>query len=267
MAALINRPKKSYKIVKLHREQSVFLTVLLVIYLLPCCNLMKLKDAENGKLKEDENGKLKEDDNDFYLAANGNWCGMCPAGEFVSKDCARNLSKAQCEKCARGTFSMFLDRATSCKECKTCEIDQDKITECTTVNDTVCVCRKKNFDYVPDLGCVPKPPPSSTPSTPTSVFPECPEGDKTRNRTCLPCSNCSTDIPPDKNETFPQNEILLYGMIGVGLCILSTIIICGFLYYYTKRHRNKKSISLGGEDGSECKIEMEPLNTSARNVQ
>ncbi|XP_025959252.1 tumor necrosis factor receptor superfamily member 1A [Dromaius novaehollandiae] len=81
-------------------------------------------------------------------------CMRCHAGTYKSKDCERPDQAPVCLPCANGTFTAVDNTMSKCFQCTQCRSDFQQIVEtpCTPKQDTVCGCRKNQYQTgLPDL--------------------------------------------------------------------------------------------------------------------
>ncbi|KGL85252.1 Tumor necrosis factor receptor superfamily member 1A, partial [Tinamus guttatus] len=74
-------------------------------------------------------------------------CMRCHAGTFKLKDCEGPEQAPVCHPCANGTFTAVDNTMSKCFQCTQCRSDFHQIVEspCTPKQDTVCGCRKNQY--------------------------------------------------------------------------------------------------------------------------
>ncbi|KFQ16797.1 PREDICTED: tumor necrosis factor receptor superfamily member 1A, partial [Merops nubicus] len=83
-----------------------------------------------------------------YLHPRGTHCCMrCHAGTYKAKDCDRPGQAPVCLPCANGTFTAVDNTISKCYPCTRCRTEFQQIVEspCTLKQDTVCGCRKNQY--------------------------------------------------------------------------------------------------------------------------
>ncbi|NXW64414.1 TNR1A factor, partial [Eurystomus gularis] len=83
-----------------------------------------------------------------YLHPRGTHCCMrCHAGTYKAKDCDRPDQAPLCLPCANGTFTAVDNTMSKCFPCTRCRTEFQQIVEspCTLKQDTVCGCRKNQY--------------------------------------------------------------------------------------------------------------------------
>ncbi|KAK6176880.1 hypothetical protein SNE40_015094 [Patella caerulea] len=200
----------------------------------------------------------------WYKAKNGLTCRKCPKGHFVLIDCKVNSTVGQCQECQKETYYPRMSKYASCKACKHCGIGQKIKEQCTTISDTVCVCRD-NLVEIQNIGgsgsyCVPKTDTSVNPqqssSTTVPQRPECLSGmyrDMSKNNDCFPCSNCSNVIHPcngthdticassqNTNESDNSNQGLIIGITVAAVVIVAIVgILAAAIRYYINKQKGR----------------------------
>ncbi|XP_042666766.1 tumor necrosis factor receptor superfamily member 1A isoform X2 [Centrocercus urophasianus] len=85
-----------------------------------------------------------------YLHPKGTHCCMrCHAGTYKSKDCKWPDQAPVCLPCPNGTFTAVDNIMKKCFQCTRCraELQQIEETPCTLKQDTVCGCRKNQYQF------------------------------------------------------------------------------------------------------------------------
>ncbi|KAM7128608.1 LOW QUALITY PROTEIN: tumor necrosis factor receptor superfamily member 1A-like [Ciconia maguari] len=74
-------------------------------------------------------------------------CMRCHAGTYKAKDCDRPDQAPVCLPCANGTFTAVDNTMSKCFQCTHCRTEFQQIVEtpCTPKQDTVCGCRKNQY--------------------------------------------------------------------------------------------------------------------------
>uniref|UniRef100_A0A8B9FZT5 TNFR-Cys domain-containing protein n=1 Tax=Amazona collaria TaxID=241587 RepID=A0A8B9FZT5_9PSIT len=74
-------------------------------------------------------------------------CMRCHAGTYKAKDCDRPDQAPVCLPCANGTFTAVDNTMSKCFQCTRCRTEFQQIVEtpCTPKQDTVCGCRKNQY--------------------------------------------------------------------------------------------------------------------------
>ncbi|NXJ65609.1 TNR1A factor, partial [Rostratula benghalensis] len=74
-------------------------------------------------------------------------CMRCHAGTYKAKDCQRPDQAPVCPPCANGTFTAVDNTMSKCFPCTHCRTELQQIVEspCTPKQDTVCGCRKNQY--------------------------------------------------------------------------------------------------------------------------
>ncbi|NXJ11804.1 TNR1A factor, partial [Odontophorus gujanensis] len=83
-----------------------------------------------------------------YVHPKGTHCCMrCHAGTYKSKDCEQADQAPVCLPCPNGTFTAvdnIMEKCFQCTRCRT-ELQQIAVSPCTLKQDTVCGCRKNQY--------------------------------------------------------------------------------------------------------------------------
>ncbi|XP_071616881.1 tumor necrosis factor receptor superfamily member 1A-like isoform X2 [Heliangelus exortis] len=76
-------------------------------------------------------------------------CMRCHAGTYKEKDCDRPDQAPVCPQCPNGTFTAVDNTMSKCFPCTHCrtEFRQIVVTPCTPKQDTVCGCRKNQYQF------------------------------------------------------------------------------------------------------------------------
>ncbi|NXI43846.1 TNR1A factor, partial [Galbula dea] len=76
-------------------------------------------------------------------------CMRCHAGTYKARDCDRPDQATLCLPCANGTFTAVDNTMSKCFPCTHCRAEFQQIVEspCTLKQDTVCGCRKNQYQF------------------------------------------------------------------------------------------------------------------------
>ncbi|XP_036107607.1 tumor necrosis factor receptor superfamily member 1A [Molossus molossus] len=207
--------------------------------LVPRCRDWEKRDSQCPQ------GKYTHPQNDSIC------CTKCHKGTYLYKDCPAPGLDTDCRECESGTYTEcenYLRQCLSCSKCRT-EMNQVEISSCRVDQNTVCGCRKNQYQkYLSDtvfqcqncstclngtvqIACSDK---QNTVCT-------CHAGFFLKNNECKPCVNCEKDSECTKlclptTETVkgaqdPGTTVLLPLVIFFGLCLLSLVsmgLICHF---------------------------------------
>ncbi|XP_029438715.1 tumor necrosis factor receptor superfamily member 10B-like isoform X2 [Rhinatrema bivittatum] len=97
--------------------------------------------------KEYKNRIAREMDcgNDEYYE-NGICCENCPAGTHVVEPCRSMHEQGKCNDCRHGEeFTAYANGLVKCLTCKHCRQDEEEVSPCTSIRNTVCRCRPSTF--------------------------------------------------------------------------------------------------------------------------
>ncbi|CAO2606653.1 Tumor necrosis factor receptor superfamily member 1A [Lemmus lemmus] len=172
-------------------------------------------------------------------------CTKCHKGTYLVNDCPGPGQETVCKECEKGTFTASQNHLKQCLSCKTCrkEMSQVEISPCRADKDTVCGCRKNQFqNYLSDkhFQCQ-----NCSPCFNGTVKIPCKENQDTvcichvgfypDENECVPCSRCKKNKeclklckPEPENVTNPGEPgtaVLLPLVIFLGLCLLFFIFI------------------------------------------
>lgn len=190
-------------------------------------------------------------------------CTKCHKGTYRHNHCPAPGQDTDCRVCANGTYTAsenYLKQCLSCSKCRK-EMDQVEISSCTVDRNTVCGCRKNQYqeslsNTVHTLfQCR-----NCSPCLNGSVQIPCSEKQNTvcichagfflKDNKCIPCANCEKKhaecaklcLPTTEHVKVPQDpgtEVLLPLVILFGLCLLSFLfmgLICQFQRWKPKLH-------------------------------
>ncbi|XP_028989478.1 tumor necrosis factor receptor superfamily member 10B-like isoform X2 [Betta splendens] len=79
-------------------------------------------------------------------------CTNCPAGTHVKSRCTTAGQRGTCQECQDGKYTAHANGLRQCLKCTVCRSDQETVTQCTTIQDTLCQCRPGTF-CTPDQAC------------------------------------------------------------------------------------------------------------------
>ncbi|NXH35200.1 TNR1A factor, partial [Myiagra hebetior] len=102
------------------------------------------RDPSNGLRREEKTGCQVGQ----YLHPRRTHCCMrCHAGTYKAKDCDRPGQATVCLPCADGTFTAVDNTMSKCFRCTHCRTELQQIVEtpCTPQQDTVCGCKKNQY--------------------------------------------------------------------------------------------------------------------------
>ncbi|NXX91473.1 TNR1A factor, partial [Centropus bengalensis] len=129
-------------------------------------------------------------------------CMRCHAGTYKAKDCDGPEQAPVCLPCANGTFTAVDNTMSNCYQCRRCRAEFQQIVEtpCTPKQDTVCGCRKNQyqvglFDLFQCRNCSP---------CADGIIANCSKNKdaicrckpgffRTRSNVCKPCNSCTKE--------------------------------------------------------------------------
>ncbi|NXF02326.1 TNR1A factor, partial [Smithornis capensis] len=159
-------------------------------------------------------------------------CMRCHAGTYKAKDCDRPDQAPVCLPCANGTFTAVDNTMPNCFQCTHCRAELHQIVEapCTPQQDTVCGCRKNQYqiDSESDLfqcrncsscanGII-----SSCSKTRDAVCRCKPSFFLSRNNICKPCNSCTGEecLHCPSPVTTPPTSSGLSGTLVLGILVV-----------------------------------------------
>ncbi|XP_064321587.1 tumor necrosis factor receptor superfamily member 1A isoform X1 [Phalacrocorax carbo] len=168
-------------------------------------------------------------------------CMRCHAGTYKAKDCDRPDQAPVCLPCANGTFTAVDNTMSKCFQCTRCRTEFQQIVEtpCTPKQDTVCGCRKNQYQSgLPDLfEC------RNCSSCANGVIANCsknrdticrckPRFFLTLSNVCKPCNSCTGEeclqchspVTTSPTSTGP-NESLVLGIIVAIFGVISVLYV------------------------------------------
>uniref|UniRef100_A0A8B9E469 TNR1A factor n=1 Tax=Anser cygnoides TaxID=8845 RepID=A0A8B9E469_ANSCY len=171
-------------------------------------------------------------------------CMRCHAGTYKAKDCERPDQAPVCLPCANGTFTAVDNTMSKCFQCTQCRTDLQQIVEtpCTPKEDTVCGCRKNQYQIgQADLFYC-----RNCSSCPNGIIANC---SKNRNaicrckpmfflsldNICKPCNSCSGEecLQCHSPVTTSPNSSGLNGSLVLGI-IVAIFGVISVLYIVNK---------------------------------
>ncbi|XP_006862823.1 PREDICTED: tumor necrosis factor receptor superfamily member 1A [Chrysochloris asiatica] len=190
-------------------------------------------------------------------------CTKCHKGTYRYDDCPGPGLDTDCRVCESGTYIALENHLEQCFSCSTCrkEMDQVEVSSCTVFQDTVCGCKKNQYQRFLSTtlfqclncslclnGTVLRPCQKTEDTVCT-----CHAGFFFRKNVCVACSNCKNDVdckklclPPTGLVTGSQDTgttVLLPLVILFGLCLLSFFI--GIMCRYQRWKSKLYSIVCG----------------------
>ncbi|XP_059791143.1 tumor necrosis factor receptor superfamily member 1A [Balaenoptera ricei] len=203
-------------------------------------------------------------------------CTKCHKGTYLYNDCPGPGLDTDCRVCARGTFTASENHLRQCLSCSKCrkEMFQVEIAPCAVDRDTVCGCRKNQYQkYWSEtlfqcLNC------SLCPNG--TVHHSCKERQDTichchvgfflRDAECVSCAHCKNTeceklcpaLPVTSNDSQdPGTTVLLPLVIIFGLCLASFLLIVLACRY--QRWKPKLYSIICGQSAPVKEGEPEPL--------
>ncbi|KFP79624.1 Tumor necrosis factor receptor superfamily member 1A, partial [Apaloderma vittatum] len=176
-----------------------------------------------------------------YLHPRGTHCCMrCHAGTYKAKDCDRPDQATVCHLCANGTFTAVDNTMSKCFPCTRCrtELRQIVVTPCSPKQDTVCGCRKNQYQIGPSdfFQC------RNCSSCANGVIANCsknrdticrckPQFFLTLRNVCKPCSSCIGDecLQCHSSVTTSPTSSGLNGSLVLGIIVAIFGVISVFL--------------------------------------
>ncbi|XP_028006136.2 tumor necrosis factor receptor superfamily member 1A [Eptesicus fuscus] len=164
-------------------------------------------------------------------------CTKCHKGTYLYNDCPAPGRDTDCKECENGTYTAFENFLRQCVSCSKCrkEMDQVEISPCKVDQNTVCGCRKNQ--YQESLGANLFRCRNCSPCLNGTVQISCSEKQNTvcnchagfflKDNKCIPCDNCEkntecTKLCPFTGEVIgsPPDTVLLSLVIFFGFCLL-----------------------------------------------
>ncbi|XP_069347278.1 tumor necrosis factor receptor superfamily member 1A isoform X2 [Eulemur rufifrons] len=210
-------------------------------------------------------------------------CTKCHKGTYLHDDCPGPGLDTDCRECEDGTYTASENHLRHCLSCSRCrkEMDQVELSPCTVDRNTVCGCRKNQYQKMYGnsgseslfqcLNCslclngtvhLPCQERQNTVCT-------CHAGFFLRGDECVSCSNCKKNLecaklclPLTENVTGrqdPGTTVLLPLVIFFGLCLLSLLFI-GLMCRYP-RWKPKLYGIICGKSTPEKEGELEGITT------
>lgn len=194
-------------------------------------------------------------------------CTKCHKGTYLYNDCPGPGLDTDCRKCENGTFTAVENYFRQCFSCRKCrkEMGQEELSPCTVDQDTVCGCKKNQYqkhwngDLFRCLNC-------SLCLNGTRQIPckekqntvcACHKGFFLRDNECVSCDNCKPNTEcvkfcqtpseiwsPDKDSQDTGTAVLLPLVIFLALCLLS-LLFMGFVCRFQRWKPKLLSIFCG----------------------
>ncbi|NWI50810.1 TNR1A factor, partial [Calyptomena viridis] len=172
-------------------------------------------------------------------------CMRCHAGTYKAKDCDRPGQAPVCLPCANGTFTAVDNTMPNCFQCTHCRAEFHQIVQapCTPKQDTVCGCRKNQYqiDSESDLfqcrncsscanGII-----ASCSKTKDAICRCKPQFFLSRSNICKPCNSCTGEecLQCPSPVTTPPTSSGLSGTLVLGILVVIFGII-SILYIVNK---------------------------------
>ncbi|NXK86168.1 TNR1A factor, partial [Formicarius rufipectus] len=194
-------------------------------------------------------------------------CMRCHAGTYKAKDCDRPGQAPVCLPCANGTFTAVDNTMSKCYQCTHCRAELQQIVEapCTPQQDTVCGCRKNQYqlDAESDLfQC------RNCSSCPNGIIANCskdrdticrckPQFFLSRSNICKPCNSCIGEecLQCHSPVTTPPTSSGLSGTLVLGILVaifgvISTFYIVNKVVKLVRENRIASSFYSCGEYSS-----------------
>ncbi|XP_021253030.1 tumor necrosis factor receptor superfamily member 1A-like isoform X1 [Numida meleagris] len=171
-------------------------------------------------------------------------CMRCHAGTYKSKDCEWPDQAPVCLPCPNGTFTAVDNTMDKCFQCTRCRTELQQITEtpCTLKQDTVCGCRKNQYqtgeaDFFQCKNCSP---------CVNGIIANCskdrdticrckPMFFRTLDNVCKHCNSCAGEecLLCSSPVTTSRNSSELNGNLVLGIIVAIFVVIC-VLYIVNK---------------------------------
>lgn len=213
----------------------------------PPCRDLEKKDSQcpQGKYPHPQNNSI--------------CCTKCHKGTYLYNDCLAPGLDTDCRECEKGTYTECENYLRQCLSCSICrkEMHQVEISPCTVDRNTVCGCKKNQYqDYISDSlfrcqDCSPclNGTVQISCSAKQNTVCTCHAGFFLKDNKCESCANCEKNMECTKlclptTETVqgtqdPGTTVLLPLVIFFGLCLLSLVsagLICHFQRWKPKLH-------------------------------
>lgn len=169
-------------------------------------------------------------------------CTKCHKGTYLYNDCPAPGLDTDCRECENGTYTAsenYLRRCLSCSKCRK-EMDQVEISPCTVDQNTVCGCRKNQYqESLTDTlfrcrNCSPclNGTVQISCSVKQNTVCTCHTGFFLKDNKCIPCDNCEKNTECTKWCPFtgevvgsPPDSVLLSLVIFFGFCLLCLLLM------------------------------------------
>ncbi|XP_053349652.1 tumor necrosis factor receptor superfamily member 1A [Clarias gariepinus] len=196
---------------------------------------------------------------------NGVCCDKCPPGFKLTQKCSGEGLRSTCEKCGPETFQDHMNYFPNCFLCrKVCDPESHEIEKgtCTNVQNRICDCKEGYYKIIVDEntmyckrcqkcgdGEI-----VSSPCDKKDTVCECkPYHERVAVRTCLPCTNCSsncphlcplalTSKPPRPDDPF-QTSIFTWICLSALIGMICIIILRHGFKYLKKRKQTQSLVS------------------------
>ncbi|NWW93399.1 TNR1A factor, partial [Rhynochetos jubatus] len=200
-------------------------------------------------------------------------CMRCHAGTYKAKDCDRPDQAPVCLPCANGTFTAVDNTMSKCFQCTRCRTEFQQIVEtpCSPKQDTVCGCRKNQYQVgMSDLfQC------RNCSSCVNGIITNCsknrdticrckPRFFLTLSNVCKPCNSCTGDeclqchSPVTASPTTSGlNGSLVLGIIVAIFGVISVLYIVNKVAKLVQENGMVSSLYSCGEYSSNCIFQVE----------
>lgn len=188
-------------------------------------------------------------------------CTKCHKGTYLYNDCPAPGRDTDCKECENGTYTAienFLRQCLSCSKCRN-EMDQVELSPCMVDQNTVCGCRKNQYQESLGNGifrCR-----NCSPCLNGTVHIFCSEKQNTvctchtgfflKDNKCIPCDNCDKNTECTKLCPFtvevvgrPPDSVLLSLVIFLGFCLLC-LLFMGLTCHFQRWKPKLQSIVCG----------------------
>ncbi|XP_036311316.1 tumor necrosis factor receptor superfamily member 1A isoform X2 [Pipistrellus kuhlii] len=222
-----------------------------VIGLVPRSRNREKRDSQcpQGKYKHPQNGSI--------------CCTKCHKGTYLYNDCPAPGQDTVCKECEKGTYTAvenFLKHCLPCSKCRK-EMDQVEISPCMVNQNTVCGCRKNQYqEYLSDnlFRCR-----DCSPCLNGTVHISCSAKQNTvcichakfflKDNKCISCDNCEKNSECTKSCPYtgnlqvtgrPPDSVLLSLVIFLGFCLLC-LLFMGLTCHFKRWKPKLQSIVCG----------------------
>lgn len=188
-------------------------------------------------------------------------CTKCHKGTYRYNDCPAPGRDTECKKCENGTYTASENYLSQCISCSICrkEMDQVEISPCTVDQNTVCGCKKNQYqDALSDTlfrcrNCSPclNGTVQISCSAKQNTVCTCHTGFFLKDNKCVPCDNCEkntecTKLCPSTSEVIggSPDSVLLSLVIFFGFCLLC-LLFMGLTCHFQRWKPKLQSIVCG----------------------